>query len=125
MDIMRPFIGVDGLEIGRMAHDLEPLGNTIAPMHVTAHAGDIQSFAAIVALHQANELWTGGAVVHHLTQSEGRLQAQGDFSLHIRELFLEKLGLCQRFVELFPVQTILQCGVPAKLSRAITPQAMP
>ena len=89
MHVMRPLICVDRFKIGRMAHNLETLSNAIAPMHVSANPGDVQSFAAIVAFHQADELWAGRAVVHHLAQSECRLQAQGDFCLHIGKLFLE------------------------------------
>ena len=89
MHVMRPLICVDRFKIGRMAHNLETLSNAIAPMHVSANPGDIQSFAAIVAFHQANELWAGRAVVHHLTQSEGRLQTQRNFGLHIGQFFLE------------------------------------
>ena len=73
MYVMRPLIGVDRLKIGRMAHDLESLCDSIAPMHVATHARDVQSFATIVAFHQADELRTGRAIVHHLTQSERRL----------------------------------------------------
>lgn len=51
MHVMRPLICVDRLKIGRMAHDLETLCNAIATVHVPANAGDIQSFAAIVAFH--------------------------------------------------------------------------
>ena len=73
MYVMCPLICVDRLKIGRMAHDLEPLCDSIAPMHVSAHARDVQSLATIVAFHQADELWTSRAIVHHLTQSERRL----------------------------------------------------
>ena len=38
MYVMRPLIGVDRLKIGRMAHDMEPLCDSIAPMHVATHA---------------------------------------------------------------------------------------
>ena len=41
MYVMRPLICIDRLKIGRMTHNLEPLSNSIAPMHVTAHAGNI------------------------------------------------------------------------------------
>ena len=115
MHVMRLRICVDRFKFGRMAHNLDSLSNAIAPMHVSANPGDIQSFAAIVAFHQANELWAGRAVVHHLTQSEGRLQTQRNFGLHIGQLFLEQLGLRQRLVELLSVQTLLQFGVPTKL----------
>ena len=64
MYVMGAFVGVDGFQIGGVAHHLKLLGDSIAAMHVTGHARDIQRLAAIVALDQRNHLWRGGPLIH-------------------------------------------------------------
>ena len=73
MHVMGAFIGVHGFQIRRMAHDLEAFRNAIATMHITAYAGNIQSFTTVVALHHADQLRACSAVIHHLPHAERRL----------------------------------------------------
>src|SRR3954447_9205055 len=54
MDVVRPFIGIDGFEVGRVAHHLKLGGNAVPAVHVASNARDIQGLAAIVALDEAN-----------------------------------------------------------------------
>src|ERR1700758_56561 len=50
VDIMRPFISVDGFQIHENAHDVIFLGNAVGAMHVAGGAGNLERLAAIVAL---------------------------------------------------------------------------
>ena len=56
MHVVRALIGVDGFQVDHVPNDVVFVVNAIAAMHVTRHAGDIQSFAATVALDQADHL---------------------------------------------------------------------
>ena len=50
MDVVRSFIGVHGLQVRGVAHDLEFGRDAVAAMHVAGDARDFQRLAAIVAL---------------------------------------------------------------------------
>ena len=56
-------------------------------------------------------------LVHQTTNTQGSLQTQCDFGLHIGQFLLEKLCLCQRAIELLAVETVLSGTVPAIFSR--------
>ena len=63
VDIMGAFIGVDRLQVGRVAHDLELGADAVAAVHVAGDAGDVERLAAIVALDEADRclLYTSDA----------------------------------------------------------------
>ena len=56
VDVVRALVGVDRLEVGGVAHDLELGADAVAPMHVAGDARDVERLAAIVALDQADRL---------------------------------------------------------------------
>ena len=47
-----------------MAHHVEILGNAVAAVHVTGHAGDIKRLATVAPFHHRNHLWGGFALIH-------------------------------------------------------------
>src|SRR6516165_11918097 len=52
VDVMRPLIGVDGLQIHENAHDVKFLSNAVGAMHVAGGTGNLERLATIVALEQ-------------------------------------------------------------------------
>ena len=47
-----------------MAHHVEVLGNTVAAVHVTRHAGDIKRLATVAPFHHRNHLRGSIALIH-------------------------------------------------------------
>src|SRR5450755_1675902 len=50
MDVVGAFIGVDRLQVLRVAHHVVLAGDAVAAMHVARHPRDVERLAAIVAL---------------------------------------------------------------------------
>src|SRR5690606_37417533 len=82
VDVVRPFIGVDRLQVHGVAHDVQLAGDPGPAVHVAGLAGDGQGLAAVVALHQADGLGNPGARVQQTAQSIGALEAEEDLGLH-------------------------------------------
>ena len=80
--------------------------------------GDVERLAAIVALDDRDHLGRHPPLVHQPPDAQRALEAKRDLGLHVGQFLLEQLGLSQRLAELFAVQAILACGVPAGLRRA-------
>ena len=59
MDIVSAFVRVDGLEVHDVPDDVVLVGDSIAAQHVAARAGNVQRFAARVALQQRNHFRSG------------------------------------------------------------------
>ena len=78
VDVVRAFIGVDRLEVGGVAHDVEFGADAVAAVHVAGDAGDIERLAAIVALDQADRLGDQLALVEPPADAQRRLQAERD-----------------------------------------------
>ena len=51
VDIVHTLIGIDGLQIGEDARHVKLVRDSVAPVHVARHAGDVARLAAAVALH--------------------------------------------------------------------------
>ena len=83
------------------------VGDAVAAHHVARHAGNVESFAAAVALHDAGDLDAGGAFVFHAAQAQAALQRQSDVGLHVGQLFLNQLIGGERPTELFAVEHVL------------------
>ena len=86
-----------------MADDVVFVVNTVAAVHVTAHPGDVQGFAATVALYEANHLWRSTVFVHEATDAQAGVKTQRDLGLHVGELLLDQLVLGQRASKLLTV----------------------
>jgi hypothetical protein len=56
MDFVGAFVGVHSLEVRGVAHDIVLDLNTIAAVHVTGDARDVERLAAIVAFDQRYHL---------------------------------------------------------------------
>ncbi len=54
MDVVRPFVGVDGFQILQVAHDLVFGLDAVAAVHVAGLAGDVEGFAGVVALDEGD-----------------------------------------------------------------------
>ena len=121
MHVMRALIGIHRLQIDHVAHHREGVGNAVAAMHVTRRAGDIQRLAAIVALDKRDHFRRGIARVHQAAHRQAGLQAKRDLGQHVGQFLLVKLGLAQRFAELFAVQAILAGRVETGFCRAHNP----
>ena len=64
MHVMRAFVGVHRFKVHCVAHNLKVLGDAIAAMHVPRGARDIESFATVVAFHDADRLGRGTPCIH-------------------------------------------------------------
>src|SRR3546814_15184588 len=78
VDVVRALIGVDRLQVGRVAHHLEFGADAVAAVHVAGDAGDIQRLAAIVALEQADRPGAPFPFVHPPAHPERVFEAAGD-----------------------------------------------
>jgi hypothetical protein len=50
MDVVRAFVGIDGLQVHQVADDVELVVDAVAAVHVPRQPRDIECLAAIVAL---------------------------------------------------------------------------
>ena len=64
MYVMRALVGIDRFKVLRVAHYVVFLANAIAAMHIASGAGNVESFAAIVALDDGNHLGCEGTLIH-------------------------------------------------------------
>ena len=51
VDVVRTLISIDGCQIGEDARHVKLVRDSVAPVHVARHAGDVARLAAAVALH--------------------------------------------------------------------------
>lgn len=63
MNIMRPFIGVDGLQIDHVANDMVFIRNTIAAEHIACCTCYVECFAAVIALKHGNSFGRGALFI--------------------------------------------------------------
>src|SRR5262245_2353308 len=61
--VVGAFIGVDGLQVRGVAHDVVLDLDAVAAVHVARHAGDIERLAAVVALDNGDHLGRNSALV--------------------------------------------------------------
>ena len=115
---MGAFVGVDGFQVHHVADDVEFVGNAVAAVHVAGRAGNLQRLAAVVALQEGNGLGRELARIHQAARLQAGGEAEGDFGLHVRQLFLEQLGGGERTAELLAIQPILPRRMPAEFRRA-------
>ena len=72
-------------------------------INVPCGAGNAQGFAAAIALHDGSDFDGCRALVFHATQTQAALQTQGNFGLHIGQLFLYQLVGRQGLTKLLAV----------------------
>src|SRR6185437_2351196 len=63
MDVVRPLVGVDGLEVQHVADHVELVDDAVAAVHVARHPCDLERLAAAVALHDRRDLGRCAALV--------------------------------------------------------------
>ena len=118
MDVVRAFVSGDRFQIDHVADDAKLVGDAVAAQHVAGVAGDLQRLAGAVAFHQRDQLRCAAAVVHHAAKAQRALDAEGDFALHVDQLFLDQLRGGERPAELLAVQRVLPRRVPAAFGGA-------
>src|SRR6185437_8067368 len=92
--------------------------DAVAAVHVAREARDLERLAAIVALHERDQLRGGLALIEQPADAQHRLQPESDLGLHIRELPLEELRLRDRTPELHALHSVVARAYPAILGRA-------
>src|SRR5215471_3575148 len=118
VNVVRAFVGVDGLEIAQHAHHVELVRYAVAAMDVARHARDLERLAAIVALEQRHRRRRGAALLQQPPEPERRVQAERDLGLHVGELLLDELVGGERTAELLAIERVLARPMPAELRRA-------
>src|SRR5690348_18045298 len=118
MDVVRPLVRVDRFEIHDVPDDVELVAYPVAPVHVARDTGDVERFAARVALHERHHLRRRGMLVHEPPDAERPLEAERDLRLHVRELPLYELVGRERPAELRALERVAARRVPAELRRA-------
>ncbi len=75
---MRALIGVDRLEVLRVAHDVILDLDAIAAMHVASLACDIERLATAIALHERDHFRSPVIFIDQTANAQGRLKAEID-----------------------------------------------
>src|SRR6516162_1750133 len=114
MNVVRAFVGIDRLEIQYVLDHVELIDDAVAAMHVARRARYLQRLAAGIALEDRRDLRRGLPLVLETPEPQARLQSDRDFGLHVRELLLDELIRGERAAELFAVEHVLTCRVPAE-----------
>ena len=91
MNIMGPFIGVDGLQITDMAHDVEFVRNPVTAMDVARSPRHVERLAAIIPLNEGHQLGRASIRIHQPPRAKRRIEAKCNFRLHIGKFHLYKL----------------------------------
>src|SRR5690349_7463131 len=107
MNVVRALVGIHHLEIDDMAYDAILVRDAVAAVHVARGAGDVERLAAGIALHHRRDIRRRAALVLQAPETQTALQAQGDFGLHVGELFLYELIGRERTAELLAIQGVL------------------
>src|SRR3954447_11051973 len=115
MNIVRPLVGVDRLQIDQMTDDMEFVMNSVTAVHVAREPGDIERLAAIIALQQRNRFRRAALLILESAEPETGVQTQRDLGLHIDELLLYELIGGERPAELLAVERVGARLMPAEL----------
>src|SRR5437762_6808235 len=107
VDVVGALVGVHRFEVAHHAHDMEFVGDAVAAVHVAGDAGDVESLAGVVALHQRNRGRRSLAGLQHAAERQRAAKAERDLGLHVGELLLHQLIGGERAVELLAVEHIL------------------
>ena len=118
MDVVRPLVRVDRLEVHDVPNHVILIGNPVPAEHVTRLARDLERLAARVPLDQRDHLGGRLALVLKAAHLEARLQADGDLGRVISELLLDELVLRERPPKLLAVDGVLAGHVHARLGGA-------
>mmetsp|Transcript_55832 Transcript_55832/g.147600 ORF Transcript_55832/g.147600 Transcript_55832/m.147600 type:complete len:274 (+) Transcript_55832:438-1259(+) len=118
MHVVRALVGVDGLEVAGVPHDVVLVGHAVAAQHVAGLPRDVERLAARVALQHADELRGAPALVHEAADPQHRLVPQRDLGAHVGELALDQLVGGERSAELPPREHVLARRAVARLRRA-------
>src|SRR6516162_2774172 len=121
MHIVCALVGVDGLQVGDVAHDVILDLDAVAAVHVACRPRDIERLAAVVALDDGYDLGCRLAIIEQASGAQGTLQPECDLGLHIGELFLHELSRGEGPAELLALERVLASAMPAVLGRAHGP----
>src|SRR5437016_858109 len=91
VDVVGALVGVDGLQVGQHAHDVEFVGDAVAAVHVARKPRDVERLAAIVALHQRDRGRRGAALLQEAAEPERAGKPERNLGLHVGKFFLDKL----------------------------------
>ena len=78
----------------------------------------VERLPAVVPLHNAHHLRRGTANILQPSNTQARLQAEGDFRMRVRELLLHELERRERPLELVPLERIFSCLRKTRLEGA-------
>src|SRR5271166_903071 len=118
VNVVRALVGVHGLEVREVAHDLVFDLDAVAAVHVARGSRDVERLSAVVALDHRDHFRRRPAFVHEPPDPERGLEPERDLGLHVGELLLEELGRRERPAELLAVEAVLAGAEPAILRRA-------
>src|SRR6476659_3152099 len=104
MDVVRALVSVDRLEVGGVAHHLEYGADAVAAVHVAGDPRDVERFASIVALDQADRLGDELTGLEPATDAQLCLEAKRDLGRHVGELELDQLVGGEGTAELLAVE---------------------
>src|SRR5258708_21554276 len=76
MNVMRTFIGIDGLEVCRVAHHMKFGADAITSMHVPRHARDLERPSAIIPFDEADRLRENQALIKVAAHTNGCVKSQ-------------------------------------------------
>ena len=65
MDVVGTFVGVHDFQIDQVTCDAEFVGDAVTTQHIAGDTGDVQCFAAGVALHDGGDFYSCCAFVFH------------------------------------------------------------
>mmetsp|Transcript_42159 Transcript_42159/g.73303 ORF Transcript_42159/g.73303 Transcript_42159/m.73303 type:complete len:438 (+) Transcript_42159:41-1354(+) len=113
--IVSALVGVHGLQVGHVADDVVLVRDTVATQHVSAGAGDVETLAAGIALHEGDHLRHVLLLLDELAHTQHGLVAQRKLGDGVRELLLDELVGRQGRAELLSVQSVLASNADASL----------
>ena len=107
VNIVSTLVGVHGLQVSHVTDDVVLVGDAVATQHVSAGAGDVETLAAGVALHEGDHLRHVLLLLDELAHTQHGLVAQRKLGDGVGELLLDELVGRQGGAELLSVQSVL------------------
>src|SRR5436853_1222258 len=101
---MRALVRVDRLEIQHMANHMELVDDSVAAVHVSRRASDVERFSAAVAFEDRGDFGRRLAFILQAAKPQARLKPKRDLGLHVGEFFLNELIGGERLSELLAIE---------------------
>jgi len=116
VDVVSAFIRIDGLQICCVSNNVILIYNSIATQHITSFSCNIQRFATVVSLNDADHFRCQHVRILQLRNLVYSVQTQSYFSHHICHFQLWNLHCCERLSKLVPVEHVVPRLMETKLS---------